>query len=63
MRLPWILREAGELMRRIGDVGMSALHKEVELSHDGTIVEALVERREGVVAAQDICGKIGSLER
>ena len=45
MRLPRIHIEAGALMRRICDVGPSALLKEVDLYHNRRIVEALVERR------------------
>ena len=50
-------------MRRIGDVGPSTLLGEVDLSHDGLVVEALVERRGGSVAAQYLRGKSGSLSR
>ena len=63
MRLPRILIEAGALLRPIGDVGPSALIEEVELSHDGTVVEALIKRREGGVAAQNLCGQSRSLSR
>ena len=34
MRRPWILVEAGALMRHIDDVGTSAILDKVELSHD-----------------------------
>ena len=63
VRRPRILEEAGTLMRRIGDVGPSALLKEVEISHDGSIVEALVETSGGGVAAQDLCGQSRNMSR
>ena len=50
-------------MRRIGNVGPSALLKEVELSHDGSVFETLAKRRGGGVAAQDLCEQSGSLSR
>ena len=34
MRRPWILVEAGALMRHIDDFGTSAILEKVELSHD-----------------------------
>ena len=45
--------EAFALMRRIGNVRHSALLEEVELSHDGSIVETLVESRGGGIRAHD----------
>ena len=63
MRLPQIPRKAGALMLCIGDVGPSDLLKEVDLSHDVTIVEALFERRGGSVAAPNLRGQSGSLAR
>ena len=62
-RLPRILIEVGALLRPIGDVGPSALIEEVELSHDGTVVEALIKSRGGGVAEKNLCGQIRSLAR
>ena len=45
----------------IGDVGLSALLKEIEIFHDSTITEGLVKRSEGGVATQNLCGQSGSL--
>ena len=61
MRLLLILGEVDAMILCIGDVCTSAILKEVKLSHYGTVVEALVERRGGGVAVQNICGQSGSL--
>ena len=50
MRIPCILVEAGALMRCIGDVGPSAILKEVDISHNFSLIEALVKRRGGSIS-------------
>ena len=52
-----ILREAGALMRRVGNIWYGDILQEVELSHDCSIVEALVKRRSGSVTTKNFGGQ------
>ena len=63
VRCPRNLGEVSALMRRIVDVGTSALVEEVELFHNCSIVEVLIKRIRGSVVMHDLGGQSESLSR